>query len=288
MNYRLTDNKKIFNGETLFQIECIEDCKYAKVGELGGYIASYDNLADGAWVNKDVCVCDTSVVKGYVENGFVAGGSIVNGKVCGIIIRNSFIDEDTDLDSAIVIHSNVYGTKAIALKHGEYNLSFVSIFNSSVLNSELKGQTSISDSIIDKSLVEWQNIESLNIEEGYSVEYYESDDFEETGELYSRRIREEKVTQIDSEVKSIWESFKQSLDEMDEESLHEMYHERNTFSNEQEIELFLTGITNMEEYYNRFFGEELMSMIKVHLSYHDNSLKADMIQNLNEMGYQCI
>ena len=288
MNYRLTENKKVFNGETLFQIECIEDCKYAKVGELGGYIASYDNLADGAWVNKDVCVCDTSVVRGYVENGFVAGGSIVNGKVCGIIIRNSFIDEDTDLDSAIVIHSNVYRTKAIALKHDEHNLSFVSIFNSSVLNSELKGQTSISDSIIDKSLVEWQNIESLNIEEGYLVEYYESDDFEETGELYSRRIREEKVTQIDSEVKSIWESFKQSLDEMDEESLHEMYHERNTFSKEQEIELFLTGITNMEEYYNRFFGEELMSMIKVHLGYHDNSLKADMIQNLDEMGYQCI
>ena len=66
MNYRLTENKKVFNGETLFQIECIEDCKYAKVGELGGYIASYDNLADGAWVNKDVCVCDTSIVKGRV------------------------------------------------------------------------------------------------------------------------------------------------------------------------------------------------------------------------------
>ena len=64
MNYKLTENKKVFNGETLFQIECIEDCKYAKVGELGGYVASYANLADGAWVDKDVCVCDTSVVKG--------------------------------------------------------------------------------------------------------------------------------------------------------------------------------------------------------------------------------
>ena len=288
MNYRLTENKKVFNGETLFQVECIENCKYAKAGELGGYIASYDNLADGAWVNKDVCVCDTSVVRGYVENGFVAGGSIVNGKVCGIVIRNSFIDEDTNLDSTIVIHSNVYRTKAKALKHGEHNLSFVSIFNSSVLDSELKGQTSISDSSIVKSLVEWQNIESLRIEEGYLVEYYESYDFEETGEVYSRRISEEKVTQIDSGVKRIWESFKQSLDEMDEESLHEMYHERNTFSNEQEIEFFLAGITNMEEYYNRFFGEELMLMIKVHLSYHDNSLKGDIIQKLDEMGYQCI
>ena len=50
MNYRLTNNKKIFNGETLFQIEYVEDCKYAKSGELGGYIASYDNLVDGGWV----------------------------------------------------------------------------------------------------------------------------------------------------------------------------------------------------------------------------------------------
>ena len=38
MNYKLTENKKVFNGETLFQIKCIEDCKYAKVGELGGYV----------------------------------------------------------------------------------------------------------------------------------------------------------------------------------------------------------------------------------------------------------
>ena len=60
MNYKLTDNKWVFNGETLYQIECIEDCKWAKKGELGGYIASYENLEDGGWVNEDAFVCDTS------------------------------------------------------------------------------------------------------------------------------------------------------------------------------------------------------------------------------------
>lgn len=85
MNYRLTDNKKVFNGETLYQIECVEDCKWAKKGELGGYVAGYDNLEDGGWVGKIGCVCDSSIVSGCLVEGIVAGGSIVEGKVKGIL-----------------------------------------------------------------------------------------------------------------------------------------------------------------------------------------------------------
>ena len=288
MNYRLTENKKVFNGETLYQIECIEDCKYAKVGELGGYIASYDNLADGAWVNKDVCVCDTSIVKGYVENGFVAGNSIVEGKVNGIVIRNSFVNKDSDLECVVIVYSSIYNSKYKAIKKGDYYLTCAMITKSCLSDTELRGQIAISDSSISKSLVEWQDIEDMYIEEGYLMERYKSDNFDETGEVEKRRVSTEPITKANEDVKNFWLNYIESFNEKDVKSSCDQLVDgtRDILTSEEEAERYISEITDMEEYYIRYYGKELMVALKMNLGNHNDSMQADMIQKLDELGYQ--
>lgn len=288
MNYKLTENKKFFNGETLYQIECVEDCKYAKVGELGGYIASYDNLADGGWVNYDSCVCDTSVVKGYVENGFVAGNSIVEGKVMGIVVRNSFVDKDSEMIGAVITKSCIYNSRYKAIKKGEYFLSCVMITKSCLDDTELYGHISISDSSISKSSIEWQDIENMVIEEDYLMEYYKSDDFDETGEILTRRISAEPVTKADEDVKQFFLNYVESFNENDVKSSCEQTLDgtRDMLTNEEEGKRFIAEITDMEDYYNRFYGETLMEAIKLNLGDHNDSMRAEIVQKLNEAGYK--
>lgn len=202
MNYRLTDNKKVFNGETLYQIECVEDCKWAKKGDLGGYIAGYSNLEDGGWVGKIGCVCDSSVVCGCLVEGLVAGGSVVEGKVKGVVIRNSFVDKDCDLDCAWVINSSVYNSNSKALYYKENNLSLVMLLNSCVNDTEMYGFVNVVRSSIEKSYLEWQYLIFMNIEDGYLMENYVDDDFEKTGEVKTRKVGTERIAKADEEVKS--------------------------------------------------------------------------------------
>ena len=144
MNYRiLFENKEVFNGETLYQIECVEDCKWAKKGELGGYIASYDNLEDGGWVAGNACVCDTSIVSGYIEEGCVAGNSVVEGKVKGLVIRNSFVDKDCDLENVLIINSSIYESKYESFKKKNYPLTGLLVAASLVSEVEMFGTVEI-------------------------------------------------------------------------------------------------------------------------------------------------
>ena len=57
-HFKLTSETKINAlGIKLFRIECIIDCKWAKVGDKGGWIEKEDNLSGNAWVsgNADYC-----------------------------------------------------------------------------------------------------------------------------------------------------------------------------------------------------------------------------------------
>ena len=176
----MTDNKKVFNGETLYQIESVEDCKWAKKGELGGYVAGYGNLEDGGWVGKIGCVCDSSVVSGCLVEGLVAGGSVVEGKVKGVVIRNSFVDKDCDLDCAWVINSSVYNSSCSPMYYKEEQLTLVMITNSCINDTEMYGFVNVVRSSIEKSYLEWQHLIFMNIEDGYLMEDYVDDDFEKT------------------------------------------------------------------------------------------------------------
>ena len=42
----------------------------------------------------------------------------------------------------------------------------------------------------------------------------------------------------------------------------------------------------MEDYYNRFYGETIMEAIKSNLGDHNDSMRAEIVQKLNEAGYK--
>lgn len=51
MKYKLTDEKILFCGITLYRIQATEDYPCGvKCGDLGGYVESKNNLFGNAWV----------------------------------------------------------------------------------------------------------------------------------------------------------------------------------------------------------------------------------------------
>lgn len=269
MNYKLTENKKVFNGETLFQIECIEDCKYAKVGELGGYIASYDNLADGAWVNKDVCVCDTSLVKGYMKGGFVACDSVVEGNANGAII-SSYVDESSELDYAIMVDSKVINTKHKAECIG-LHLSVAFIMLSKIIDSELIGSVMILASYIEESTINWNNVEYMDVSGNLGVLECLN---EETGEMECVEYGKERFVEVNEDLKKEWEMnmgtiLKGEDVQTDDEEADKLFNENKKcqFKNEEKAECVLSEVNDMGEYYKDLFGEVVYGMLIEQLNY---------------------
>jgi carbonic anhydrase/acetyltransferase-like protein (isoleucine patch superfamily) len=77
-HYVLTDETIEFQGHILHRIKCIEEFvrNYyytIKVGQLGGFVESYDNLQDNSWVDDEAKVFGNSIVK---------GDSIIRGHAC--------------------------------------------------------------------------------------------------------------------------------------------------------------------------------------------------------------
>ena len=256
MNYKLTENKKFFNGETLCQIECVEDCKYAKVGELGGYIASYDNLADGGWVHFDSCVCDTSVVKGYVSGGFVAKNSVVEGVVRGVVMK-SFVDADSELDYAVLVDSQIVNTRYKAEMHKMVS-TVVLIMRSIIENSELKGNMTISDSKVQNSLVNWNNLNyEWLVDNLYMIDYVDED----TAEVKQVRSTDKLYDEEDEELRAEWEEGVEALlkgkeikteDEVGDSLFNENNKGRFT---EEEMLRKIAEVDDMADYYKGLFGE---------------------------------
>ena len=63
-------------GKTLYRIECVIDCKWAKAGDKGGWLEKEDNLSGNAWVSGDAEVSDDARVSG---NAWVSGKARVSG-----------------------------------------------------------------------------------------------------------------------------------------------------------------------------------------------------------------
>lgn len=268
MNYKLTENKKFFNGETLYQIECVEDCKYAKKGDLGGYIASYDNLADGGWVHFDSCVCDSSVVKGYVSGGFVAKNSVVDGVVRGVVMK-SFVDADSELDYAVLVDSQIVNTRYKAEMHKMVS-TVVLIMRSIIENSELKGNMTISDSKVQNSLVNWNNLNyEWLVDNLYMIDYVDED----TAEVKQVRSTDKLYDEEDEELRAEWENGVEALlNEKEIKTEDEvgdfLFNENNKgrFTEEEEMLRKIAEVDDMADYYKGLFGEvvyeALMEMVE--------------------------
>lgn len=77
-HYALTDETIEYQGHILHRIKCIEEFvrNYyytIKVGQLGGFVESYDNLHDNSWVDDEAKVFGNAIVK---------GDSIIRGHAC--------------------------------------------------------------------------------------------------------------------------------------------------------------------------------------------------------------
>jgi hypothetical protein len=55
-HFELTDETIEVAGNTMHRIRCTRDCKWAKTGDLGGFIEKEDNLSGNAWVSGDARV----------------------------------------------------------------------------------------------------------------------------------------------------------------------------------------------------------------------------------------
>lgn len=90
--YCLTDNTIYITGNRLYQIKALKDFGKVKKGDLGGYIASENNLsqAGNCWVFQDSMVFNNAKVLENAEirsdttmhdNSMVSGNSICDGNI---------------------------------------------------------------------------------------------------------------------------------------------------------------------------------------------------------------
>ena len=76
-HFKLTNETKVnVFGVTLFRIECTIDCKWAKVGDKGGWVEKEDNLDGSAWVSGSAEVFGSAWVSG---SAWVFGSARVFG-----------------------------------------------------------------------------------------------------------------------------------------------------------------------------------------------------------------
>ena len=75
-HFELTDETIEVAGNTLHRIRCTRDCKWAKTGDLGGFIEKEDNLSGNAWVYDNAQVAGNARV---YDNAQVAGTARVSG-----------------------------------------------------------------------------------------------------------------------------------------------------------------------------------------------------------------
>ena len=76
-HFKLTNETKVnVFGVTLFRIECTIDCKWAKVGDKGGWVEKEDNLDGSAWVSGSAEVFGSARVS---DEARVFGSAWVSG-----------------------------------------------------------------------------------------------------------------------------------------------------------------------------------------------------------------
>ena len=105
-HFILTDEFKINEkGIKLFRIKCIRKFNNINVGDLGGFIESYENLSDNAWVYDNAMVYDNAEVYG---NAKVYGNAWVydNAKVFG--------------DAEVYDNTTVFGNAEVCGSAGVY------------------------------------------------------------------------------------------------------------------------------------------------------------------------
>lgn len=100
--YALTDNTKVVEGATLYKIKALKSFSDVKEGDLGGYIASEDNLGQecNAWVYPSGIAMDNASVFG-------------DAKVYGIAFHNARVSQNAEIYGAIFGDARAYGKSKV-------------------------------------------------------------------------------------------------------------------------------------------------------------------------------
>jgi len=151
--YKLTDETRVVDGETVYRIEATKDFSDVKAGDKGGFVQSEDNLSHEGlcWIDNDAVVMERATVKDDVkiiikaiicgsaeisDSVIIGGTSEVSGEVTEIyenvkIIGDSCIhgkgDECPDISGSLVIDGldicgGVFLSGSITLS-GDVNIS---------------------------------------------------------------------------------------------------------------------------------------------------------------------
>jgi acyl-[acyl carrier protein]--UDP-N-acetylglucosamine O-acyltransferase len=78
--FELTEEEKIVDGYKLYRIRCTKDIPgVAKAGELGGWVASPDNLLGNAWISGNACIYGIARISGDAR---ISGNVRISGSAC--------------------------------------------------------------------------------------------------------------------------------------------------------------------------------------------------------------
>lgn len=100
-HYELTDETIEFDGHTLHRIRCTEDFLNITKGTLGGFVESYENLCDEAWVDGDAKVYAGAVVK---ERASVQRSACVSNYA--VIAEKAYVEDSASVYGAVWIGGN--------------------------------------------------------------------------------------------------------------------------------------------------------------------------------------
>lgn len=128
--YEITDDTKLLpNGQKVNRIRALVDIPHHGVhaGDIGGYVMSYNNLLEMAWVADDATVHGSSVVRGFASvtgEADVCDGSIISRMACvrgSAKVINSLVTDSATVGGDAYIESS-------CVKGNAYVLSGAHIF----------------------------------------------------------------------------------------------------------------------------------------------------------------
>ena len=109
MKHKLTSESKVNAwGKTLFRIEAGFDCKWAKKGEIGGWVEKLENVSGNAWVSGDAEVSGNAEVYG---DAWVYGNARVYGELklsigyyFGFLFKGDALKEIKNYDGTTLLY----------------------------------------------------------------------------------------------------------------------------------------------------------------------------------------
>lgn len=144
------EDTKVVKGHTLYRIKSLKDFNDVKVGDLGGYVESEDNLSHNGncWIYDDSTVYDSATT--IKDDATVKDNSSVHHYV--ILSDRCSVDESSEIANDVTISGNVQITNS-NIQHDCKIDGIIDIVSSEIQTSDITGDISISKSKIFHSVV---------------------------------------------------------------------------------------------------------------------------------------